>query len=82
MKDWSKAKITAWKLRHTNPNTYYYRFTDLGVLQHNGKFTVEEHTQWMKRYIEFKINDWPVRKNSAIFSILTSSADRQLLGCF
>jgi hypothetical protein len=32
VKEWSKAKITAWKLRHTNPNTYYYRFTGTNFL--------------------------------------------------
>lgn len=36
---WSEARITAWKLRETEPNAYYYRFNEPGEAQKTGAWT-------------------------------------------
>jgi len=61
MEGWSEARKNAFKHRETNPNSYYYRFNDVGQDQRNGKWTKEEHKIFMERLLECGANEeWGV----------------------
>ncbi|KAL6050687.1 hypothetical protein QOT17_019662 [Balamuthia mandrillaris] len=68
VKDWSSARIAAWRQRHSNPNAYYYRFTDIGVKQASGGIKGAEAKAWMDRYNEFKSKGWQVGSSWGLFS--------------
>ncbi|CAO3596085.1 unnamed protein product [Absidia cylindrospora] len=46
---WSAARIRAYGLIDTNPNTYYYRFNAPGEEQHKGAWTQDEKELFLKR---------------------------------
>eukprot|EP01137_Pigoraptor_chileana_P035033 Opistho-2@28467 len=52
MKDWSGARIRAYRLIKENPNAYYYRFNDPGEMQRNGGWSKEEHDLFLARLAE------------------------------
>ena len=54
---WSEARQKAWKNRRTSPNAYFYRFNVPGVAPKNGKWSKAEHILFMKRVLEFGVND-------------------------
>ncbi|KAL6050740.1 Myb-like domain-containing protein [Balamuthia mandrillaris] len=68
VKEWSSARIAAWRQRHSNPNAYYYRFTDIGVKQAAGGIKGAEAKAWMDRYNEFKSKGWQVGSSWGLFS--------------
>ncbi|KAL6062675.1 Myb-like DNA-binding domain containing protein [Balamuthia mandrillaris] len=68
VKEWSSARIAAWRQRHSNPNAYYYRFTDIGVKQASGGIKGAEAKAWMDRYNEFKSKGWQVGSSWGLFS--------------
>lgn len=49
---WSEARIKAYKMIDSNPNTYYYRFNAPGEKQRNGAWTPEERKLFMDRLKE------------------------------
>jgi len=58
---WSDARKKAWKNRKTAQNAYFYRFNVPGQPQKNGKWTKSEHELFMKRVLNFGVNDqWGV----------------------
>lgn len=54
---WSDARKKAWKNRKTSQNAYFYRFNVPGQPQKNGKWTKAEHELFMKRVLNFGVND-------------------------
>eukprot|EP01087_Luapelamoeba_hula_P017974 TRINITY_DN5727_c0_g1_i3.p1 TRINITY_DN5727_c0_g1~~TRINITY_DN5727_c0_g1_i3.p1 ORF type:complete len:318 (-),score=86.81 TRINITY_DN5727_c0_g1_i3:113-1066(-) len=68
VKKWSHARILAWHQRHSNPNAFYYRFTDPGVPQRSNDLNSEENDLFMERYFEFKDNGWRVGSSWGLFS--------------
>lgn len=73
VKKWSKARLQAWKQRHRNANSYYYRFTDPTVAQSERKLSREEHQAFMRRYEEFQRNGWRVGTSWGLFSMALPS---------
>ncbi|KAJ3091669.1 hypothetical protein HK102_013857, partial [Quaeritorhiza haematococci] len=49
---WSDARIRAYKMIDSKPNSYYYRFNAPGEKQRNGAWTKEERALFMKRLDE------------------------------
>eukprot|EP00127_Corallochytrium_limacisporum_P004080 Clim_evm25s157 gene=Clim_evmTU25s157 len=49
---WSEARIRAWKMRDSNPNSYYYRFNDPGVKQATGGWKPDEKKIFLERLAE------------------------------
>ncbi|EAY00490.1 Myb-like DNA-binding domain containing protein [Trichomonas vaginalis G3] len=45
---WSPAKKQSWEARKTNPNAYYYRHVDPGVVKRTGAWDDEEKELFMK----------------------------------
>jgi len=66
---WSKARLQAWQNRHSNPNAFYYRFTDPNKKQHMSTWTAEEHELFMARVREFQANKWHIGNAWGIFSL-------------
>eukprot|EP00698_Gefionella_okellyi_P001637 TRINITY_DN11542_c0_g1_i1.p1 TRINITY_DN11542_c0_g1~~TRINITY_DN11542_c0_g1_i1.p1 ORF type:complete len:2102 (-),score=595.45 TRINITY_DN11542_c0_g1_i1:50-6355(-) len=66
---WSKARRQSWAIRHSNPNAYYYRFTDPNCVQRMGDWTAHEHQQFMERVEEFRVNAWHIGNSWGIFSL-------------
>lgn len=55
--NWSEARKKAWKNRKTSQNAYFYRFNVPGQPQKNGKWSKAEHELFMKRVLNFGVND-------------------------
>ena len=59
---WSTAKKKSYLVRGENPNTFYYRHVSPGLTQATGKWTAEEHEQFMVGFSEMgpEITQWGV----------------------
>ncbi|KAI9484093.1 MAG: hypothetical protein EXX96DRAFT_560874 [Benjaminiella poitrasii] len=53
---WSEARLRAYKMIDTNPNSYYYRFNAPGEQQRKGKWDEHENRLFMQRLSELGAN--------------------------
>ncbi|KAI8077815.1 uncharacterized protein BX664DRAFT_343544 [Halteromyces radiatus] len=58
---WSEARLRAYRMIDTNPNSYYYRFNAPGEEQHKGAWTKEEKQLFLDRLKQVGANaQWGV----------------------
>ncbi|KAI9270531.1 hypothetical protein BDA99DRAFT_502026 [Phascolomyces articulosus] len=66
--NWHLQKISAWKVRYSNPESFYFHHVDPCEGQRHGKWNAVEHQLFMKRYNTWISNGWELKTSWGLFS--------------